>query len=468
MTPETEFDVAVIGAGPGGYATALYGSLAGLRIAVVEQEKVGGTCLHRGCIPAKTFLQTASVVRTVAESKVFGVQTSQPSVDFAVSHAHKQKVVDQLHHGLANLMRHRQITIFAGSGTLLPGRKVQIDTSDSQTQISARQVVIATGSVPRSLPNFTIDHKLIVTSDDVLDLESLPRSVAVIGGGVIGCEFASMFSDLGVQVTMLEALDTLLPNCDHDIVARLARSFHQRGVAVHTGVEVKGHAPGDSMTTVFFGDDQLVTVDAVVVAVGRRPLTDGVLADGTGVKVDERGFVIVDDFMRTTADGVWAVGDVVNTPQLAHVGFAEGILTIKGILGETAEPIDYSRVPWCIYSHPEVAYAGLTENEARRRGIATVVKRYPMGANSRANIIDDIDGEMKIVAARTADGRTGAIIGVHLVGPWASEQLGQGYMAVNLEATPEQTAKFIQPHPTLSESFGETVLALTGRGLHLG
>jgi dihydrolipoamide dehydrogenase len=238
-------------------------------------------------------------------------------------------------------------------------------------------------------------------------------------------------------------------------------------VAVHTGVEVKGHAPGYSMTTVFFGDDQSVNVDGVVLAVGRRPLTDGLLADRTGVKVDERGFVIVDGFMRTTADGIWAVGDVVNTPQLAHVGFAEGILAIKGILGEPAAPIDYSSVPWCIYSHPEVAYAGLTENEARRHGVDIVVKRYPMGANSRAHIIDEIDGELKIVAARNADGSTGAIVGVHLVGPWASEQLGQGYMAVNFKATPEQIAKFIQPHPTLSESFGETVLALTGRGLHL-
>jgi dihydrolipoyl dehydrogenase len=209
-------------------------------------------------------------------------------------------------------------------------------------------------------------------------------------------------------------------------------------------------------------------VDAVVLAVGRRPVTERLLAEGTGVKVDEQGFVIVDELMRTTADGVWAVGDVVNTPQLAHVGFAEGILTIKGIVGEPAEPIEYSRVPWCIYTHPEVAYAGLTEIEARRRGIDIVVKRYPMGGNSRAHIIDEIDGEVKVVAAHKNDGRADAILGVHLVGPWASEQLDQGYQAVNAGSTPDQIAKFIQPHPTLSESFGETMLAMTGRGLHLG
>jgi dihydrolipoamide dehydrogenase len=468
MTSRTEFDVAVIGAGPGGYATALYGALAGLSIAVVEQDKVGGTCLHRGCIPAKTFLQTASVVRTVAGAKEFGVQASQPSVDFALSQTHKQKVVDQLHAGLAGLIKHRQITVFAGTGALLPGRRVQIDGDRDRTQISARHVVLATGSAPRALPGFDIDHQLVLTSDDVLDLESLPRSVAIIGGGVIGCEFASMFADLGVQVTMLEALDTLLPNCDHDVVARLARSFRQRGVAVHTGVEVKGHARGGSTTTVSFGDGQSVTVDAVVLAVGRYPVTDDLLVEGTGVTLDDHGFVIVDRLMRTTESGVWAVGDVVNTPQLAHVGFAEGILTVRGILGEPAEPIDYSRVPWCIYSHPEVAYAGLTETEALQQGIEIVVKKYPMGANSRAHILDEIDGMVKVIAARRADGSAGAVLGVHLVGPWASEQLGQGYMAVNMETTPDQIAKFIQPHPTLSESFGETVMSLTGRGLHLG
>ena len=197
----------------------------------------------------------------------------------------------------------------------------------------------------------------MLTSDEVLALDALPASVAVIGGGVIGCEFASMFSDLGVQVIVLEATDTLLPECDPDIVAWLARSLRKRGIAVHTGVRVKGHRPNGSTTTVSF-DTETITVDAVVVAVGRRPLTDGVLAEGTGVTVDSRGFVVVDDHMRTTADGVWAVGDVVDTPQLAHVGFAEGILTVKGILGEPVLPVDYSRVPWCIYCHPEVAYAG--------------------------------------------------------------------------------------------------------------
>jgi dihydrolipoamide dehydrogenase len=339
---------------------------------------------------------------------------------------------------------------------------------NGQTEISGRHVVLATGSAPRSLRGFDVDGELILTSDHVLGLDSLPRSVAVIGGGAVGCEFASMFSDLGVQVIVLEALDTLLPGSDADIAARVVRSFRQQGMAVYTGVKVEGHVPNGSTTTVSFGRGQSLTVDAVVVTVGRRPLTDGLLADGTGVTLDERGFIVVDELMRTTVDGVWAVGDVVNTPQLAHVGFAEGILTIKGILGEPAEPIDYSMVPWCIYCHPEVAFAGLTEAEARRRGIDISVKKFPLGGNSRAQILDDIDGVEKIVAARHPDGSTGAVLGVHLVGPWATERIGQGYATVNLEATPHDMGRFIQPHPTLSESFGETILALTGRGLHLG
>ena len=466
--PNTEFDVVVIGGGPGGYAAALHGALAGLRIAVVERDKVGGTCLHRGCIPAKEFLETASVLRTVANAKDFGVHAAQPSVDFAVSQARKQAVVEQLHKGLAGLMKHRGITVYTGTGTLLPDHRVQVDGADGRQQISGRHIILATGSAARSIPGFDFDARVVLNSDDVLALDALPASVAVIGGGVIGCEFASMFADLGVQVSIFEVADTLLPACDRDIVAWLARSFRKRGIAVHTGATVHGHRPDGAMTTVSFGEGQSVTVDAVVVAVGRRPLSDGVLAPGTGVSLDRRGFVVVDDHMRTTADGVWAVGDVVDTPQLAHVGFAEGILAIRHILGEPAVPVDYSRVPWCIYSHPEVAYTGLTEAEARQRGIDVVVQKYPMGGNSRARIIGDIEGLVKIVAAREADGSTGRILGVHLVGPWVTEQLGQGYLAVNIEARPDQIARFIQPHPTLSESFGETVLALTGRGLHLG
>jgi dihydrolipoamide dehydrogenase len=464
----TEFDVVVIGGGPAGYATALYGASAGLAMAVVERDKVGGTCLHRGCIPAKEFLETATVMRTVAGAKEFGVQAEQPTVDFSVSQGRKQKVVDTLYKGLAGLMKGRGITTFTGSGELLGDRRVRVTGAEGTIEISGRHVVLASGSIPRTIPGFGVDGKLVLTSDEVLALNSLPASVAIIGGGAIGCEFASMFSDLGSQVTILEALPTLLTGCDADVVAVVARSFRKRGIAVHTGVSVNGHTPTGSGTTVSFGDGQEVNVDAVVLSVGRRPLTAGLVNPESGVTVDDRGFVVVDQYMRTTADGVWAAGDVTNTPQLAHVGFAEGIVIIKAILGEEVVPVDYSRVPWAIYCHPEVAFVGLSEAQATAAGLDVVVKKDPFGGNSRARIVGETDGLVKVVAERLPDGRAGKILGVHMVGPWVTEQLGQGYLAVNWEATPDEIAQFIQPHPTLSEAFGETVLALTGRGLHVG
>jgi dihydrolipoamide dehydrogenase len=467
-TGETEFDVVVIGGGPAGYATALCGAAAGLSVAVVERDKVGGTCLHRGCIPAKEFLETASVMRTVAGAKEFGVQAEQPTVDFSVSQGRKQKVVETLFKGLVGLMGARGITTFNGSGELLPDRVVRVTGADQTVDLRGANVVLAPGSVPRTIPGFAVDGRLVHTSDEVLSFNSAPASVAIIGGGAIGCEFASMFADLGSQVTVLEALPSLLTGCDEDVIPVVARSFRKRGIVVHTGVKVTGHLPSGTGTTVNFGDGEQVTVDAVIVSVGRRPLTAGLINEGTGVVVDERGFVVVDEYMRTAADGIWAAGDVVDTPQLAHVGFAEGILVIKGILGEAALPVEYSRVPWCIYCHPEVAFAGLTEAQARHSGLDVVVKKDPFGGNSRARIIGETDGLVKIVAEALPDGTTGRILGVHMVGPWVTEQLGQGYLAVNWEATPDEIAPFIQPHPTLSESFGETVLALTGRGLHLG
>ncbi|MHB8328574.1 MAG: dihydrolipoyl dehydrogenase [Acidimicrobiales bacterium] len=468
-TPEgSEFDVVVIGGGPGGYATALYASSAGMSVALVEKDKVGGTCLHRGCIPAKEFLETASVVRTVAGAKELGVNAGQPVVDFSVSQGRKQKVVDQLYKGLEGLLKGRGITTFIGTGTLLPGRQVKVLGADGSVELRGSNVVLATGSAPRTIPGFEIDDRFLWTSDEVLALDKLPSSVAVIGGGAIGCEFASMFADLGTQVTLLEVLPTLLAGCDDDVVGAVTRSFRKRGIAVHTGVQVTGHVPGGNGTTVSFGDGQTVTVDAVVVSVGRRPLSDALLAEGTDVVVDERGFVVVDEYLRTGANGVFALGDLVNTPQLAHVGFAEGIVAVKTMMGEWTVPVDYSRVPWCIYCHPEVAFAGLTERGAREAGLDVVVKKDPFGGNSRARIVGETEGFVKVVAERGPDGRAGRILGVHMVGPWVTEQLGQAYLAVNWEATPDEVGQFIQPHPTLSESFGETVLALTGRGLHVG
>jgi len=458
-----QFDVVVLGGGPGGYAAALYASSAGLSVAVVEKDKVGGTCLHRGCIPAKEFLETASVFRTVAGAKEFGIQAEQPVLDFSVSQARKQKVVDQLHKGLEGLMKRRRITTFIGTGRLGPDHTVTV--SDG-TELRGTHVVLATGSVPRTIPGFEVDGRFVMSSDELLARDELPGSAVVIGGGAIGCEFASMMSDLGVQVTLLEALPKLLPGCDKDVVNVVTRSFAKRGIDVRTGVTVKGHKPNEDTTTVLFGEGEQVTADAVVVSVGRRPLSDGLLAEGTAVKVDERGFVGIDELCRTAEPGVYAVGDLVATPQLAHVGFAEAIVAVKDMLGESPVPVDYTSVPWCIYCHPEVAFAGLSEEAATEAGYDVVAKTDPYGGNGRALIVGEPAGMVKVIAEKGADGKAGRILGVHMVGPWVTEQLGQAYLAVNWEATPEEVAQYIQPHPTLSEVFGETVLAMTGRGLH--
>jgi len=459
------FDVVVVGGGPGGYATALYAAKAGLSVALVEKDKVGGTCLHRGCIPAKEFLETASVFRTVSGAKEFGVQAEAPNVDFSVSQQRKQKVVDQLWKGLQGLLKRRKVTVVAGTGQLLENRHVRV--SDG-TELIGAHVVLATGSVPRTIPGFEIDGRLVLSSDELLSLDHLPESAAVIGGGAIGCEFASLLSDLGVRVTVLEALPKLLPGCDADVTDVVAKSFEKRGIDVRLGVKVTGHTPDQGGgTTVAFGDGDQVKVELVVVSVGRRPLSESLLADGTGVEVDERGFVHVDEFCRTGEAGVYAVGDLVDTPQLAHVGFAEAILAVKHLLGESPVPVDYGRVPWCIYTYPEVAFAGMSEQAAKAAGLDVVAKKDAFAGNGRALILGEPAGLVKVIAERLPDGSPGRILGVHMVGPWVTEQLGQAYLAVNWEATPSEVAQYIQPHPTLSEVFGETVLALTGRGLHL-
>ena len=465
-----QFDVVVIGGGPGGYAAALYAAAAGLNVALVERDKVGGTCLHRGCVPAKEFLETAHVRRTIEHGADFGVTAKSVTVDFAVSQARKNEIVDRLFKGLTGLLKGRKVTVFSGTARLDVDQMVSVvDGADAGVVAQGKNVILAAGSVPRTLPGFDVDGKVVVTSDEFLDLAALPATAAVIGGGAIGCEFASMLCDMGTKVTILEFLPTILTGCDTEVVNVVGRAFKKRGIEVRAGVNVTGHTPKKDATTITVegGDD--VVVDMVVLSVGRRPCSDGLLGEGTGVVVNERGFVATDGSQRTANPNVFAVGDIVaNSPQLAHVGFAEAIVAVKTILGEPVVPVDYERVPWAIYSNPEVAFCGLTEATAKEKGYDVVVKKDPFGGNSRAQIIGDTDGVVKIIAEKRADGTAGQILGVHMAGPWVTEQLGAGYFAVNWEATAEEAAALIQPHPSLSETFGETLLALAGRGLHVG
>ncbi|MDE0195279.1 MAG: dihydrolipoyl dehydrogenase [bacterium] len=462
----TSHDLIVVGGGPAGYASALYAASAGLDVGLVERSKLGGTCLHVGCIPAKELLETAAVFQAVGHAAEFGVGTSAPTLDMATAQGRKQGIIDRLTGGLAKLLGSRKVTVYDGSGSLGAGRTVTVTGGDGSTTLTGRHVILATGSVPRTLPGFAVDGERVVTSDELLSIEAVPAAATVIGGGAIGCEFASMLCDMGSEVMLLEVLPRLLAGADDEVSKQVERSFKRRGMKVHTGVSVAGAEPdGDSMV-VRFGDGDEARADLVVLSVGRRPVTEGLDLEGTGVEIDERGFVTVDECCRTGEDGVYAAGDIIATPQLAHVGFAEGILAVQHLLGEDPVPIYYAGVPWCIYCRPEVAFAGLSEQQAADAGLDVAVSKHRYAANGRAMIVGDTDGFVKVVAERGADGNAGRLLGVHLVGPWATEQLGQGYLAVNWEATVADVASLIQPHPTLSELFGETVLSLTGRSLH--
>ncbi|WP_419926292.1 dihydrolipoyl dehydrogenase [Candidatus Poriferisocius sp.] len=460
-------DVVVVGGGPGGYAAALYGAAAGLDIALVEKQKLGGTCLHVGCIPAKELLETAAVYRTVAHADQFGISAGPPTVDMGAAQTRKQKIVDQLHKGVGSLLEGRKVTVLDGWGAIGPDRSVSISGGESEAAtVTADHVILATGSVPRSLPGFEVDGERVMTSDELLSVSELPGRAAVIGGGAIGLEFASLLADLGSEVTVLEALPRILMGADDDVVKMLTRAFKKRKIQVRTGVAVSGcRNTGSSVELEIDGGDPL-EVDAVVVCVGRRPFTDGLGLDAAGVEVDEGGYVSVDQFCRTSLAGVYAVGDVVRTPQLAHVAFAEAIMAVKHLLGESPAPVDYANVPWAIYCHPEVAFVGHTEASAKEAGFDVVASAHRFIGNGRAMIVGETDGLVKVIAERSDDGPAGRILGVHMVGPWVTEQLGQGYLAVNWEATVPEVAEFVQPHPTMSELFGESVLSLTGRALH--
>ena len=467
MVPTAQqHDLVIIGGGPGGYAAALYGAAAGLDVAMVENRRIGGTCLNRGCIPAKELLQTAEVARTVRESGRFGVAGGDVTLDFTTSTDRMWSIVDQLVKGLGGLLKSRKVTVLDGTGTLGADRTVTVTGPDGAvTELAAANVILASGSVPRTIPGFEVSDR-ILTSDEVFQLQAVPSRVIVIGGGAIGIEFASTFCDLGAQVTVLEALPQILTGVDTDVSKLVHRSLEKRGITIHTGVRVAGQDTGLDSVTVRLESGESIVGDAVIVSVGRRPLSESLGLDGTGVPVDERGFVTVDAWCRTGVEGVFAIGDLIDTPGLAHVAYAEAILVIKQILGEAAVPVEYSRVPWCVYSSPEVAFVGLTEEAARAAGHDVVVSKHRWMGNARSMILGETDGMVKVVAEKQADGTGGRILGVHMAGPWVTEQLGQGYLAVNWEATVDEVAHFIQPHPTLSELFGESVLALTGRSLH--
>jgi dihydrolipoamide dehydrogenase len=445
-------DVVIIGGGPGGYAAALYAHNFGLSVALVEKDRVGGTCLVRGCIPAKTWLQTASVFQTVARSSEFGVASSEPVLDWSAALARKNQIVDGLVKGLSGLLKTRGIDVHNGFGRIVDGGVEVTAIDGTATILPGAATVIATGSVPRTIPGYGIDGERIVTSDHALDWDRQPDRVAVIGAGAIGAEFASMLADVGSEVFLFEALEQILPGMEPEAAKAVGRSFRKKRIKIKTGIQVG--APRFTATGVMVPvGDESVEVDVVLVAVGRAPVTEGIGLETVGIDTD-RGFIPVDlDTMQTAVSNVYAVGDIVaGTAQLAHVGFAEAIAAITHIAtGETAA-VNYRAVPMVVYTHPEAAAVGLTEAQAIEQGFDVEVTNHGMRGVGRAIIHGETGGVVKIIAQKD-----GPILGATVVDPIAGEIIHELVYAVGWEALPSEAA---------AEGIGETLLVAAGRPLH--
>lgn len=453
------YDVVIVGGGPAGYAAALYAHNYGLKTALVEKDEVGGTCLLRGCIPAKAWLQSAEVFTTVAGAGEFGVQSSAPSFDWGTALARKQKIVDGLVKGLSGLLKQRKVEVINGHGRLDGAGRVVVN--DGEQVLETKNVIVATGSVPRSIPGYEFDGVRIVSSDHALDWEARPQRVAIIGAGAIGCEFASLLVDLGSDVTLFELMDQIVPGADAKAARELQKHLKRRGVKIHTGVTVGDPVVSDGGVTVPFGEDS-ADVDVVLVAVGRAPVTDSIGLETVRAETD-RGYIVADLTTMVTAEpGVYAVGDLLaGTPQLAHAGFAEGIAAVTHIATGRAAGPDYRAIPLVVYTHPEMAEVGLTEAAAVAQGYEVETHSHSFMGVGRAQIIGQNQGLVKVVVQKD-----GPIIGASVVGPQAGELIHELMYIVGWEALPEEAAAFIHAHPTLSEAVGETLLSSTGRSLH--
>jgi dihydrolipoamide dehydrogenase len=450
------YDVVILGGGSGGYACALRAAELGKRVALIEKGKVGGTCLHRGCIPTKALLHAAELADQAREGATFGVRSTLDGIDMAGVNAYKNKVVTRLWKGLTGLVGSRHIDTIEGEGRLVSPTQVQVGDS----LIEGAHVVLASGSEPRSLPGLEIDGQRVITSDQALELDRVPASVVILGGGVIGVEFASVWRSFGAEVTIVEMLPHLLPPEEESSSKLLERAFRRRGIAYKLGARFEGVKENGSGVTVTLEGGTTIDAELLLVAVGRGPVSAGLGYEDTGVAM-QRGYVTVDEYCQTSVPTISAVGDLIPGPQLAHVGFAEGIMVAERLGGLPVTPIDYDGVPRVTYSDPEVASVGITSTMAAERGIKTTEVTYDLAGNGRSQILQT-SGAAKVIATEGG----GPVLGIHLVGARVGELIAEGQLIYNWEALPSEVAQLIHPHPTQSEIIGEAHLALAGKPLH--
>ena len=462
MAEVGHYDIVILGGGSGGYACALRAAEFGKRVALIEKDKVGGTCLHRGCIPTKALLHAAEVADSSRESEKFGVRTAFEGIEMPAVLSYQQGVVERLWKGLQSTIASRKIDVIYGDGKLISPTSVAVNGAI----YTGDHVVLATGSVPRSLPGLTLDGVRVITSDDALQLDRVPSSVVVLGGGVIGVEFASVWRSFGADVTIVEMAPQLLPLEDEGSAKVLQRVFRRRGIGFELGTPFQSVTYTDSGVRVTLGNGKQLDAEVLLVAVGRGPVSADLGYEENGVSIT-RGFVDVDPLCQTSVPTISAVGDLINTPQLAHVGFGEGILVAERLGGLDVRPIDYDGVPRITYSDPEVASVGITSAQAAARGINVVEVNYPLGGNGKSVILQT-QGQAKVIAEApsTPGGQPGRVVGVHLVGSRVGELIAEAQLIVNWDAEPDDVAALIHPHPTQSEIIGEAHLALAGKPLH--
>jgi dihydrolipoamide dehydrogenase len=456
------YDIVVLGGGSGGYACALRAAELGKRVALIEKDKVGGTCLHRGCIPTKALLHAAEVADSSRESEKFGIRTSFEGIDMPAVLSYQESVVDRLWKGLQSTIASRKIDTIIGDGRLLSPTSVSV----GDAVYTGDHIVLATGSVPKSLPGLTIDGDRIISSDDALRLDRVPKSAIILGGGVIGVEFASVWRSFGADVMIVEMLPQLLPLEDEASAKVLQRAFRRRGIGFQLGERFQSVSYTDDGVTVTLENGKSASAEVLLVAVGRGPVSAGLGYEENGVTMT-RGYVEVDPLCRTSVPTISAVGDLIATPQLAHVGFAEGIGVAERVAGLDVRPIDYDGVPRITYSDPEVASVGITSAQAAQRGIPVTEVNYPLGGNGRSVILQT-QGQAKVIAEAPSgpDGQPGRVLGIHLVGSRVGELIAEGQLIYNWDAEPADVAALIHPHPTQSEIIGEAHLALAGKPLH--